>query len=90
MGPQYAVAIAVLADDSGGEAQKAGPIALVVILLLGISCYFLFRSMTRHLKRVRENFPDDNAPPAASPEGGQPTALPLRENGTSREEPPPG
>jgi hypothetical protein len=89
--PQYAIAVAVLADDSGGESKKAGPIALVVILLLAISCYFLFRSMTKHLRRVRDNFPDD-APAAASPstpppENGQVT---LQENGPSEPQPPPG
>jgi hypothetical protein len=57
---QYGAAIPVLADDSGGESMKAGPIALVVILLLAIVCFFLFRSMAKHLKRVRDNFPDDD------------------------------
>jgi hypothetical protein len=58
-------AASVLADGDtgGGEAKKAGPIALVVILVLCVACYFLFRSMTRHLRKVREEFPDDQ--PAA-------------------------
>lgn len=51
------VALAVLADESGGESKKAGPIGLLVILLLAVACYFLFRSMTRHLRRVRDGFP---------------------------------
>jgi len=51
-------------DDGGGEAKKAGPIALAVILVLVVACYFLFRSMTRHLRKVREEFPSDE-PPAA-------------------------
>ena len=42
-----------------GEAAKAGPLALAVILALGIVCYFLFRSMSRHLKKVRQGFPGD-------------------------------
>lgn len=42
-----------------GEAVKAGPIGLAVILLLCIACYFLFKSMSKHLKKVRENFPAD-------------------------------
>lgn len=41
-----------------GEAVKAGPIGLAVILLLCIACYFLFKSMSKHLRNVRENFPD--------------------------------
>jgi hypothetical protein len=52
-------AVTVADGDSGGEAKKAGPIALLVILLLAVACYFLFRSMTRHLRKVREEFPED-------------------------------
>jgi len=71
------IAIAVLADDSGGESKKAGPIALLVILLLGVACYFLFRSMTTHLRRVRERFPDDDsAPPPANPTRPEPPDAP--------------
>ncbi len=52
-------AATVLADaGDGGEAKKAGPIGLVVIVLLCVACYFLFKSMSKHLKRVREEFPD--------------------------------
>jgi len=87
--PQYAIAVAVLADDSGGESKKAGPIALVVILLLAISCYFLFRSMTKHLRRVRDDFPA-NGPAAAPPENDQPAPPTLHENGPSEPQPPPG
>jgi len=63
-----------------GEAAKAGPMAFAVILLLCVACYFLFKSMSRHLKRVREQFPKDGAepgqPPAAPPTapGAQPGA----------------
>ena len=97
----YAIAV-VLADDSGGESKKAGPIALVVILLLAISCYFLFRSMTKHLRRVRDDFPAADAPgPSPGPPPGpppgpasadsdHPTAPTLRESGPGESEPPPG
>jgi hypothetical protein len=48
-----------------GEAMKSGPIGLAVILILCIACYFLFKSMSKHLKTVREDFPDATpAPPA--------------------------
>ena len=50
-----------------GEAAKSGPIGLAVILILCIVCYFLFKSMSKHLKRVRENFPADPPPPADAP-----------------------
>ena len=68
-----------LADDSGGEAKKAGPIALLVILLLAVACYFLFRSMTRHLRKVREEFPED---PPTVPEDEPPST-----NGSSSAQP---
>jgi hypothetical protein len=37
----------------------AGPVALFIIVLLCIASYFLFRSMSRHLKRVPLDFPTD-------------------------------
>jgi len=77
-------------DDGGGESKKAGPIALAVILVLVVACYFLFRSMTRHLRKVREEFPaddgkpprppGDDARPPADDQAEQPSA---RENGTA-------
>jgi hypothetical protein len=48
-----------------GEAAKSGPIGLAIILILCIVCYFLFKSLSKHLKTVRENFPTD--PPAGRP-----------------------
>jgi hypothetical protein len=61
-----AYAVPALAAKSG-EAAKAGPIGLVVIILLCIACYFLFKSMSKHLRRVREQFPADDRPPATDP-----------------------
>ncbi len=49
-----------------GEAAKSGPMALAVILVLVIACYFLFRSMSRHLKKVRQGFPVDSRPGTAA------------------------
>ncbi len=48
----------ILQAAGSGEAAKSGPLALAVILVLAVVCYFLFRSMSRHLKRVREDFPE--------------------------------
>jgi hypothetical protein len=62
-----------------GEAVKSGPIGLAIILILCIACYFLFKSMSRHLKTVREDFPADEAPaPPVSAEtaADQPAAPP--------------
>ena len=58
----------VLLADSG-EAKKAGPLALAIVLVLFIACYFLFRSMSRHLRKVRTEFPlgaSTAEPPAGS------------------------
>jgi hypothetical protein len=49
----------------GGEGVKSGPIGLAVILVLCIAAYFLFKSMSKHLKKVREEFPTDGAATAA-------------------------
>jgi hypothetical protein len=54
----------VLAQDpapppgEGPEFGKASPVALVVIVLLGIATVFLIRSMTKHLRRVPASFDD--------------------------------
>ena len=49
------LALTVLASD---ESKKSGPIGLAVILVLCVVCYFLFKSMSRHLRKVREDFGD--------------------------------
>jgi hypothetical protein len=66
-----AAAQLVLLADSG-EAKKAGPLALAVVLVLFIACYFLFRSMSRHLRKVGTEFPV-GAPRAEPPAGGAPS-----------------
>ncbi|MBV9593416.1 MAG: hypothetical protein JO147_06450 [Actinobacteria bacterium] len=54
----HAAVASVLADDgSGGEDKKSGPLGLAVILVLIIICAFLFKSMSKHLRRVREQWP---------------------------------
>jgi hypothetical protein len=63
-----------------GEAVKSGPIGLAIILILCIACYFLFKSMSRHLRTVREDFPkDEAAPPAGEPERAADVAPPQPE-----------
>lgn len=66
----------VLAGDPTGEAAKSGPWGLTIILLLVVVCFFLFRSMSRHLRKVKEQFPT------------QPPARPAPPRG--RADPPPG
>ncbi|MDO9485971.1 MAG: hypothetical protein Q7K25_07910 [Actinomycetota bacterium] len=57
--------LAEVADEEAMKSviDKAGPLALLFVVLLGIALFFLFRSMKRQLKRVDEHFPDD--PPGA-------------------------
>jgi hypothetical protein len=56
-----------------GEAAKSGPIGLAIVLILCIVCYFLFKSMSKHLRRVREDFPTDTPP-----QGGELSNAPAR------------
>ncbi|MDT4935361.1 MAG: hypothetical protein QOK11_3253 [Pseudonocardiales bacterium] len=74
----------LLADavvTGSGESKKSGPIGLAVILLLCVACYFLFKSMSRHLRRVREDFPadgpaDGDAAQAVAPREPAPKPVP--------------
>lgn len=64
--------VLVLAAKTG-EAAKAGPIGLAVIVLLCVACYFLFKSMSKHLRNVRDNFPGDRpADPADRTDAEEP------------------
>jgi hypothetical protein len=60
------IVLAMLARAKGGEGVKSGPIGLAVILVLCVAAYFLFKSMSKHLKRVRDDFPADPATVAPS------------------------
>ena len=44
---------------NGPEFGEASPLGLLVVILLGIAVIFLFRSMTKHLKRVPASFDKD-------------------------------
>lgn len=55
-----------------GEAAKSGPIGFAVILVLCVACYFLFKSMSKHLKKVREQFPQDAPKPESPVPGHEP------------------
>jgi hypothetical protein len=66
-------AVHVLAENNFGDTVSgslAGPLGLLIILLLAVGTILLIRSMNRHLRRVPERFPDQSAP-ADKPE--QPT-----------------
>ncbi len=72
--PPLAIGSPALADSDVG---KGSPIGLLVVLLLVVAVYFLYRSLNRHLRRVPTQFgsPEqpapDNRPPA--PDGQPPT-----------------
>jgi hypothetical protein len=44
--PAVHAAPAVLASES----DKSGPLGLAALLVLGIACYFLFKSMSKHMR----------------------------------------
>lgn len=46
-------AVVVLADSDTG---KGSPIGLFILLLLVVAVYFLYRSMSRHLRKVPTTF----------------------------------
>jgi hypothetical protein len=60
-------ALPVLADSDAG---KGSPIGLLVVLLLIVAVYFLYRSMNRHLRKIPGEFgrpaPDTQPPDAHS------------------------
>lgn len=60
----HAPAIAVFLDSEQDQQDqmravidKAGPIAGLFVLLLGIALFFLFRSMSRQMKKIDPNLP---------------------------------
>jgi hypothetical protein len=58
--------IAAMRLMAGGDsALGAGFIAFMVVVALGVACYFLFRSMSRHLRKVPGSF---DPPPAETDE----------------------
>lgn len=46
---------------AGGSDLGAGFIAFLIVLVLCVASFFLFRSMSRHLRKVPESF--EQAPP---------------------------
>jgi len=55
-----------LADNNFGDTRSgdglAGPMALLVILLLAVATIFLIRNMNKRLKRLPESFPEPEVP----------------------------
>lgn len=57
-GHPLATAVVLLAGEDTG---KAGPLGLLVLVVLGLACYWLFRSMSKHLRKVPSTFAPDTA-----------------------------
>lgn len=55
--------------DRGEEFGKTSPIALVVVLLLGLATVLLIRSMTKRLRNVPASFDPPEEPPATGTDG---------------------
>ncbi|MEO7288402.1 MAG: hypothetical protein ABI140_15885 [Jatrophihabitantaceae bacterium] len=66
-----AAPMSLLADSDTG---KGSPIGFFVVLVLVIAVYFLYRSLSRHIKRVPAEFPPpDRKVPAEPTEPTEPT-----------------
>lgn len=55
----------VLAENNFGDTRSgglAGPMGLLIIVLLGIATVFLIRNMTARIRRLPAEFPDPDAP----------------------------
>jgi hypothetical protein len=57
-----------LADPPASNAQ-AGPLGLLVVILLAIATFLLVRSMSRHLRKVPASFDGGTAAPPGSGAG---------------------
>ena len=68
MNALLATGLLAAADDTG----TAGPLALLMISLLGIAVFFLARSMAKHLRRVPESFDPKPADKPADPPDDEP------------------
>lgn len=74
--------------DRGEEFGKTSPIALVVVLLLGLATALLIRSMTKRLRNVPESFDPPEEPRADDADGPHdsssgPADTPTRPGGRS-------
>ena len=72
-GPVDTTALVVAQDPApppgeGPEFGEASPIALVVVLVLGVALIFLIRSMTKHLKKVPATFDPPSEPDRSEPD----------------------
>ena len=71
------------AGQSAASSAAPGAIGFLVVAGMGLAVFFLFRSMTKHLRKVRLAAESETAPPAkAGPPAGP--AAPARPGGPGR------
>jgi len=61
--------LGVLAQNIFGDTRSgslAGPLGLLIIVLLAIGTVLLIRNMNKRLKRLPERFPEQDADPPSS------------------------
>ena len=83
-------------SERGEEFGKTSPIALVVILLLGLATALLIRSMSKRLRNVPASFdPPDESPvdgddgPGGADAADRPSATPSERSSVDRPDGPP-
>ena len=69
---------------AAAEEREASPIALVVILGLGIALVLLIRSMNKHLRRVPPQFPTEPGQPGQPVERDEQDLPPGQRRGDDR------
>jgi hypothetical protein len=87
------LAVELAAKGPTGEAAKSGPWGLAIILILCAVCYFLFKSMSKHMRKVRDEFPVQGKkpePPAQQGETPPDEAHQVRPDGSQDDGPKPG
>ena len=71
------------AGQSAASSAAPGALGFLVVAGMGLALFFLFRSMTKHLRKVRLAADSEAAPPAkAGPPAGP--AAPARPGGPGR------
>ncbi len=68
------------AGQSAASSAAPGAIGFLVVAGMGLAVFFLFRSMTKHLRKVRLAAESETAPPAKA----GPTAGPAGPSGPGR------
>ena len=64
-------ALQILADNNFGDTRSgglAGPMGLLIIVLLAIATVLLIRNMTARIRRLPAEFPDPDKPATTSDE----------------------